>query len=151
MNYKSSRNIVFSCQYHIIFCPKYRRKVLTGAVKNRLKEIVLDVAKELMVDIIKIETDHDHIHILAGVHPQLGVNAFVKKVKGRSSRLLRSEFPFLKTKLPTLWTNSYFVSTVSDLPLEVIKQYIEHQQLSERDNERVKWQHYIDELNNAKS
>lgn len=150
MKYKSSRNIVFSCQYHIIFCPKYRRKVLTGAVETRLKEIVLEVAKELMVDIIDMETDQDHIHILAGVHPQLGVNAFVKKVKGRSSRLLRSEFPFLKTKLPTLWTNSYFVSTVGGAPFEVIKQYIENQQLSERDNERVKWQRYLDSINHAK-
>jgi putative transposase len=150
MKYKSSRNIVFSCQYHIIFCPKYRRKVLTGAVETRLKEIVLEVAKELMVDIIEMETDKDHIHILAGVHPQLGVNEFVKKIKGRSSRLLRSEFPFLKTKLPTLWTNSYFVSTVGGAPLDVIKRYIENQQLSERENERVKWQCYTDSVNDAK-
>lgn len=105
-----------------------------------------------MVDIIEMETDKDHIHILAGVHPQLGVNEFVKKIKGRSSRLLRSEFPFLKTKLPTLWSNSYFVSTVGGAPLEVIiKQYIENQQLSERENERVKWQRYTDSVNDAKS
>ena len=127
MKYHSSRNIVFSCQYHIIFCPKYRRKVLVGAV----------------------ETDKDHIHILAGVHPQLGINTFVKKVKGRSSRLLRSEFPSLKTRLPTLWTNSYFVSTVDGAPLEVVKQYIENQQLSEREKDRKNWSKYMDSVNHG--
>lgn len=144
MKYHSSRNIVFSCQYHIIFCPKYRRKVLVGAVETRLKEIVREVAKELMVEIIEMETDVDHIHILAGVHPQLGVNAFIKTIKGRSSRLLRQEFPELKTKLPALWTNSYFVSTVGGAPLEVVKQYIENQQLSQRDNQRSKWANYLE-------
>lgn len=147
MNYHSSRNIVFSCQYHIIFCPKYRRKVLVGDVENRLKEIAREVAKELMVEIIEMETDKDHIHILASIHPQLGVNTFVKTLKGRSSRLLRSEFSELKTKLPTLWTNSYFVSTVGRAPLNVVKQYIENQQTSERDNQRDKWNSYLESLN----
>lgn len=149
MKYRSSRNIVFSCQYHIIFCPKYRRKVLVGEVEARLKEIVNEVAKALMVDIIEMETDKDYIYILAGVHPQLGVNTFVKKVKGRSSRLLRAEFPSLKTRLPTLWTNSYFVSTVGGAPLETIKQYIENQQLSERENDRSRWSHYMDSVNHG--
>lgn len=88
-----------------------------------------------------------HIHILANIHPQLGVNTFVKNLKGRSSRLLRSEFPELKTKLPTLWTNSYFVSTVSGTPLEVVKQYIENRQTSERENQRDKWSTYLENLN----
>jgi putative transposase len=91
-----------------------------------------------------METDKDHIHILAGVHPQLGVNAFVKKAKGVSSRLLRSEFPELKSKLPTLWTNSYFVCTVGGAPLSIVKQYIENQQTSERPKEKKKWQDYQD-------
>jgi len=149
MKYRSSSNIVFSCRYHIIFYPKYRRKVLIGEVEARLKEIVNEVAKALMVDIIEMETDKDYIYILAGVHPQLGVNTFVKKVKGRSSRLLRAEFPSLKTRLPTLWTNSYFVSTVGGAPLETIKQYIENQQLSERENDRSRWSHYMDSVNHG--
>jgi len=147
MKYKSSSNIVFSCQYHVIFCPKYRRKVLVGDVALRLKEIISEIAIELMVDIIEMETDKDHIHILAGVHPQLGINNFVKLAKGRSSRLLRSEFSELRSKLPTLWTNSYFVSTVGGAPLDVVKQYIENQQTSERDKERMKWQKYLVEVN----
>ena len=147
MKYKSSSNIVFSCQYHVIFCPKYRRKVLVGDVALRLKEIISEIAIELMVDIIEMETDKDHVHILAGVHPQLVINNFVKLAKGRSSRLLSSEFSELRSKLPTLWTNSYFVSTVGGAPLDVVKQYIENQQTSERDKERMKWQKYLVEVN----
>lgn len=146
MNYHSSRNIVFKCQYHIIFCPKYRRKVLIGDVEKRLKEIVLEVANEVEAEILEMETDYDHIHILAQIHPQLGVNKFVKLIKGRSSRILREQFPELKKKLPTLWTNSYFVSTVGGAPLEVVKQYIENQQTSERDKERAKWRNYLNSL-----
>lgn len=146
MKYHSSRNIVFNCQYHIIFCPKYRRKVLVGDVALRLKEIILEAAKEVEVEIVEMETDYDHIHILAQIHPQLGVNKFVKLIKGRSSRLLREQFPELKKKLPTLWTNSYFVSTVGGAPLDVVKQYIENQQTSERDKERTKWRNYLNSL-----
>jgi len=77
--------------------------------------------------LIEIECDKDHIHILVEVAPQFGVHKFVKRVKGVSSKILREEFSFLKTRLPTLWTNSYFVSTVGGAPLGVIKQYIENQ------------------------
>jgi len=69
----------------------------------------------------------DHVHLLVEVDPQFGIHHLVKLMKGRSSNLLRNEFPWLKKKLPCLWTNSYFVSTVGGAPLEVIKQYIEQQ------------------------
>lgn len=69
----------------------------------------------------------DHVHLLVECYPQFGIYRLVRLIKGRSSRLLRREFPVLKRKLPTLWTNSYFVSTVGGAPLAVIKQYIEDQ------------------------
>ncbi len=143
IEYKSNRNIVYSCKYHIVWCPKYRRKVLVGDVALRLKEIIHQVANEMQVEVIEMEIVEDHIHLLCEIDPQLGVNKFVKTVKGRSSRILRSEFPHLKSKLPTLWTNSYFVSTVGGAPLEVVKQYIENQPTSERDKEKKKWQKYL--------
>jgi putative transposase len=118
--YKSNKNVVYSCKYHIIWCPKYRRKVLLGAVASRLKEIVFEVAAELNVEVIEMETDKDHIHILAGIDPQFGVMKFIKTVKGRSSRLLRDEFPFLKSKLPCLWSSSCFISTIGGAPLSVV-------------------------------
>ena len=129
---KSNKQVVYSCKYHVIFCVKYRRKVLVGQIELKLKEIINQVAQELRVEIIEMECDKDHVHILCEVDPQFGVHRFVKAIKGRSSRLLREEFPNLTTQLPTLWSHSYFVSTVGGAPLEVIKQYIEHQKRSER-------------------
>jgi putative transposase len=143
IKYKSNNNIVFSCKYHIVWCPKYRRKVLIDEVEIRLKEIIYEIAKELKVEILEMETDKDHIHILADVDPQFGVMSFTKKAKGRSSRLLRDEFHHLRTKLPTLWTNSSFISTVGGAPLEVVKQYIENQQRSEKPKEKNKWKDYL--------
>jgi putative transposase len=145
MKYRSNNNIVFSCHYHIVWCLKYRRKVLVGDVEKRLKSIVNDVAKEMRVHILEMETDEDHIHILADIDPQFGAARFIKAAKGRSSRLLRKEFPFLKTKLPTLWTNSYFVTTVGGAPLSIVKQYIEGQQTSHRPKEQTKWQRFLNE------
>jgi len=127
ISYKTNNNIVYSCKYHVVFCPKYRRKVLVDGVDERLKNIIHDFAVEHGAEIIELEIMPDHVHILCEVDPQFGIHKFVKWIKGRSSRILREEFPWLKSRLPTLWTNSYFVSTVGGAPLEVIKQYIEQQ------------------------
>lgn len=143
IKYKSSNNIIYSCKYHIIWCPKYRRKVLVDEVETRLKEIILQVANELNVEIIEIQIDKDCIHILADIDPSFGVMKFIKTAKGRSSRILRDEFAFLKSKLPTLWTNSCFMSSVGGAPLEVIKQYIENQQISEHPKQKQKWKKYV--------
>ncbi|GAA7452366.1 IS200/IS605 family transposase [Helicobacter pylori] len=106
--YKSNYNVVYSCKYHILWCPKYRRKALVGAVEMRLKEIIQEVAKELRVEIIEMQTDKDHIHILADIDPSFGVMKFIKTAKGRSSRILRQEFNHLKTKLPTFMDQFLF-------------------------------------------
>lgn len=132
IKYKSNNNIVYSCKYHVVWCPKYRRKVLTGKIEARLKELIQETCLELQCELIELELMPDHIHLLVKVYPQLGIHTLVKNLKGKSSRILRKEFPVLTTKLPTLWTNSYFVSTVGVAPLEVIKQYIENQKTSQR-------------------
>jgi putative transposase len=125
--FKSNRNVFFSCKYHVVFCPKYRRNVLVDGIDVRMKEIVAEIANELSVDILELEVMPDHVHMLCEVDPQYGIHKFVKYTKGRTSRLLRQEFPNLRSRLPTLWTNSYFVATVGGAPLAVIKQYIENQ------------------------
>jgi len=127
VSYKSNRNVVYSCKYHVIWCPKYRRKVLIQGVDNRLKDIIHLVCQEMKAEILELEIMSDHVHLLVEVDPQLGIHLLIKKTKGRSSRLLRQEFLWLRSKLPTLWTNSYFVSTVGGAPLQVVKQYIEDQ------------------------
>lgn len=132
MDYKSNNNVVYSCKYHVVWCPKYRRSVLVNGVDKRLKRIILDTAKEYRAEVIELEVMPDHVHLLIEVDPQYGVHRMVRQLKGRSSRILRSEFPSLSTRLPTLGTNSYFVSTVGGSPLAVVKQYIENQKRSER-------------------
>lgn len=127
MKYKTNCNVVYSCKYHVVWCPKYRRKVLTDGVDIRLKELLLSCAANINVDILEMEIMPDHVHLLMEVDPQFGIHKAVKQIKGYSSRVLREEFPCLKSRLPSLWTNSYFVSTVGGAPLAVIKQYIENQ------------------------
>jgi len=125
--FRSNNNIVFSCNYHVIFCPKYRRKVLLDGVDVRLKEILLEVASETGTEILEMEVMPDHVHLIISVDPQLGVRKIVRLMKGRSSHNLREEFPWLRSRIPTLWTNSYFVASVGGAPLSIIKKYIEEQ------------------------
>ena len=132
MEYKSNHNVVYSCKYHVVFCPKYRRKVLVDGVDIRLKELIKEICQELHVDLIEMEMMPDHVHLLLEVDPQFGIHKAVKTIKGRTSRILRQEYHWLTTKIPTLWTNSYFVSTVGGAPLAAIKQYIENQKTSQR-------------------
>lgn len=121
MEYKSNNNVVYSCKYHVVFCPKYRRSVLVNGVDVRLKELMQETCEQLNVEIIEMEIMPDHVHLLMEVDPQFGVHKAVKQIKGYSSRILREEFLWLKSRLPSLWTNSYFVSTVGDAPLAVSK------------------------------
>jgi len=125
--YKSNRNVVYSCKYHVVWCPKYRRKVLVNAVEQRLREIISETITEYRSELLALEILPDHVHLLVEVDPQFGVHRLVKYLKGRTSRYLRNEFPKLKSSMPCLWTNSYFVSTVGGAPLSVIKQYVENQ------------------------
>lgn len=127
IKYKSNLNVVYSCKYHVIWCPKYRRSVLVEGVDARLKEIIQNVAVECNAEILELEVMSDHVHLLIEVDPQFGIHRLIKLMKGRSSKLIREEFKWIKSRLPTLWTNSYFVSTIGGAPLEVVKQYIEQQ------------------------
>ena len=127
ISYKSNNNVVYSCKYCVVWCPKYRRGVLVNGVDARLKDIIQSVCTESRAELLKLEVMPDHVHLLVEVDPQYGIHRLVRQIKGRSSRLLRQEYPWLKSRLPSLWTNAYFVSTVGGAPLEIIKQYIENQ------------------------
>ena len=125
--YKTDNHLIYSCQYHVIFCPKYRRKVLNNGVDIRLKEIIYEVANQYNFTICELEVMEDYVHLLIDCNPKFGIAECVKKIKGISSHKLRSEFPYLKSRIPTLWTRSSFISTVGTVSLEVVKQYIENQ------------------------
>ena len=127
MEYKSNKNIVYSCKYHVVFCPKYRRRVLADGVDERFKEIAREVAEDLRFEIIEMEVMPDRVHLLLEVDPQVPIHKAIKRIKGRTSHDLREEFPWLKSRIPSLWTNSYFISTVGGAPISAVKQYIENQ------------------------
>lgn len=119
--YKSNNNVVYSCKYHVVWCPKYRRNALIDGVDERLKSIILEIAEETTAEVLEMEIMPDHVHLLVEVDPQYGINRLVRHFKGTSSRILRKEFPWLKSRIPSLWTNSYFVSTVGGTTLDVVK------------------------------
>ena len=125
--YKNDNHLTYSCQYHVIFCPKYRRRVLNQGVDIRLKEILLDVATQYQFEILELEIMEDHVHLLIDCNPKFGIAECVKKLKGASSRILRNEFPHLKSRIPTLWTRSSFISSVGSVSLDIVKEYIANQ------------------------
>lgn len=119
--------MVYQCAYHVIWCPKYLRSVLSEEIGNRLREIVEEVAAERDAVVVEMEVMPDHVHMLVEVDPQYGIHRLIKQFKGCSSRLLREEFPTLRSRLPTLWTNSYYVSTVGAISVGQVRDYIADQ------------------------
>lgn len=130
--YKSINNIVYSCKYHVVWCPKYRRKVLVDDVEARLKELLIETCSNMNIDIIKLDVMPDHVRLLLEVDPQIGIHKAVKNLKSITSKHLRDEFLQLRTKLPTLWTHSYLVSTVGEISKDIIQCYVESQKTSQR-------------------
>jgi len=125
--YHHTNHLVYSCCYHVVFCPKYRRKVLTTDIAIRLCELVNEKQEEYGYTVLDCEVMPDHVHLLLDVNPKIGVYHVVRKIKGYTSHVLRDEFPELKRKLPTLWTKSKFISSCGAVTLKVVKEYIENQ------------------------
>jgi putative transposase len=124
---RSNHNVVYVCRYHVVFCPKYRRKVLTPPIDDRLKTILLEQMERWGQELIEMEVMPDHVHLLVGCDPQFGIHRLIKLLKGFSSHALRHEYPALKRRLPSLWTNSYYCATVGGVTLEMVKRYVESQ------------------------
>jgi putative transposase len=124
---KSNSNVVYNCHYHLVWVPKYRRKVLVSPYDSRLKEILCEIVQKWGQECIEVEVMPDHVHLLVGCDPQFGIHRLVRLVKGTSSHQMRQEFPELKKRLPSLWNNSYYCGTTGGVTLEVIKRYVEGQ------------------------
>lgn len=125
--YKRDHSIIYSCQYHVVFCPKYRRKVLTDGIDSRLKDLIIEKQDDYGYKVIEMEVMPDHVHLLLDTDPRIGIVKIVGQIKGYTAHTLRKEFPALKSRLPCLWTRSKFISTVGTVSLEVVKRYIEDQ------------------------
>jgi putative transposase len=125
--YTRKQGIVYKNQFHVIFCPKYRRKVLVDEIAQDLETILHEVAKEKEVTIHALEIMADHVHLFIEFDPRLLLHKVIKDMKGISSRILRDKHPSLKSRLPNLWTRSYFSCTVGHISEDTIKEYIENQ------------------------
>ena len=125
--YIHKQGLVYKNQFHVVFCPKYRRPVLVDGVDVRLKEILLEKAAELDVKILSMEIMPDHVHLFISFDPRVMLHKIIKILKGSSSRILREEFPSLKSRLPSLWTRSYFSCSVGHIGEAAVRRYIEEQ------------------------
>lgn len=123
---RHERTRVYLVNYHLIWCPKRRKPVLVGKVKERLEQIIQEVAQEREIDVLALTVNPDYLHLFVSTNPLISAHRIVKAFKGRSSRLLRREFPQL-LRLPSLWTRSYFVSTAGNVYSETIQGCIEEQ------------------------
>ncbi len=121
---------VYSIQFHLVMCVKYRKKVLTGELDTRLKELASEVACDFLIEIIEQETDMDHIHILFSSRPSIAVSRFINSLKSVTSRILRKEFPSVMKKNlwgGVFWSPSYFLASTGQVTLEAIRHYVETQ------------------------
>ena len=125
--YSVSKTCVYNLGYHLIWCTKYRRKVLTPEIESRLKELIREKADALEVEIVEMETMPDHIHIFVKSKSTYSPHFIVQQFKGYSSRILREEFAELRSRLPSLWTRSYFCESVGCISADTIIRYIENQ------------------------
>jgi putative transposase len=125
--YRKNTGVVFSIKYHLVWCSKYRRPVLVGEVEQRLRWLLVDKAAELDVTLHALEIMPDHIHLFVESNPTRSVAEIVNRLKGFSSRFLRREFATLRSRLPCLWSRSYYAGTVGSVSETVIRRYIECQ------------------------
>jgi putative transposase len=125
--YQRSKTSTFNVSYHLIWCPKYRRKVLETDVSKRLKELLYKKALQIGITIEKMEIMLDHVHLFVRAHPRISPHKIVQQFKGYTSRILREEFKMLRTRLPTLWTRSYYLESVGHISEDTVKKYIENQ------------------------
>ena len=126
-DYRTTNKTVYSCQYHVIWCTKYRRKVLDTQIQGRLKQLIREKQDEYGYQIAEVETQAEHVHLLIEIPPTDSIDKIVGKIKSYSSKILREEYPSLKSRLPSLWPRSKFVSSCGGVTLQVIKDYIEAQ------------------------
>ena len=125
--YRKNAGAVFSLKYHLVWCPKYRLPVLVDAVKDRLLELLQDKANEFEATIQALEVMPDHVHLFIESDPTKAPAHLANQFKGYTSRILRQEFHHLKSRMPTLWSRSYFVGSVGTVSEATVKRYIEQQ------------------------
>jgi putative transposase len=122
--YAQNAGATFSLKYHIVWCPKYRRPVLVGEVADRLKALLAEKASELGLTIHALEVMPDHVHLFVEGDPTRCVAEIVNRLKGYTSHVMRKEFPSLRSRLPTLWSRSYYAGSVGHVSAATVERYI---------------------------
>jgi len=128
--YRHLRGSVSTLTYHFVWCPKYRRKVLTGKVETALRSLILAKATELYCEILALEVMPDHVHLFLKAPPTHAPQHIANQIKGYTSHELREKFPDLKSRLPSLWSRSYYVGSAGAMSAATIQKYIEAQKES---------------------
>ncbi len=125
--YRRNAGSVYSLKYHFVWCPKYRRKVLAGDIAEELRTLLYQKAQELGVEIVALEIMPDHIHLFIESDPTEAPQRLANQFKGYTSRMLRMKFPELRSRLPSMWSRSYYVGSIGTVSEETVKRYIEMQ------------------------
>lgn len=125
--YQRSAGAVHSIGWHMVWCPKYRKRVLVGPVADRLRELIHSKAEERGWSVEALELMPDHVHLFVRTPPDTSPARVAHQLKGSTSRLLRQEFSHLRSRLPTLWSKSYFVASVGRVSEATIRKYIDEQ------------------------
>ena len=127
MERQRTRHAVYQITYHLVWCPKYRRAVLDGAVGDRLVAVLHDLIPLIDGEIVELAVRPDHVHLFAHFPPTLSPAQIMHRLKGATSHTLRAEFPSLRSRLPSLWTSSYYCGTAGQVSSETIRRYIDAQ------------------------
>ena len=132
-DYRSGRHCVFLLHAHLVFTPKYRRKIFEGKHIEAMRLIFKDVCEGFGVELAEMDGEHNHVHLLVNFPPHVQLSKLVNSLKGVSSRLLRKQFPDLEEKYwkEVLWSRSYFAASVGGAPIAILRQYIEQQKTPE--------------------
>lgn len=125
--YETNNHITYSCQYHVVFCPKYGRDVLVGEIKKKLEEMILEKQEEYQYKVLEQIVMPDSVHLYLDIYPPVGVFTTVNKIKGYTSRTLRELFPELKKRLPTMWNINKFISSSGDVSFMEMQGFIKNQ------------------------
>ena len=128
MNSKSLSHTKWKCQYHIVFIPKYRKKVLYGKLKVDVKEILSTLCRYRGVEIISGAVCSDHVHLSVSIPPKMSISSFMGYLKGKSTLMIYDKYPKLQSKWDkAFWARGYYVATIGNVTEETIKKYIEEQ------------------------
>lgn len=130
MDAKRTRHAAYNINYHFVWIPKYRRKVLTGGIPKRLTELIQEKTAELGGEILNITIQPDHVHLFCSFPPTIAPHQIMHGLKGYTAFKLREEFPHLKSRLPNMWTRSYYVGTAGTVTAATIQRYIDEQKTS---------------------